>query len=913
LAYDAFISYSHAADGQLAPALQSGLQRLAKPWYRLRALRVFRDETGLSTNPGLWSSIVLALDDAEWFVLLASPESATSPWVDKEIAHWLGHKPPGRILPAVTAGEWVWDPDAGRLVGDAVPERLATAIVEEPRHLDLRWVQAETDLDLRDSRFRSAIADLAAPMHGVAKDELEGEDVRQHRRARRLARTAVLALVVLTAIAVLFGIFAIRADNRAVREGNRAVRERDLAVRQATIADSQRLAAQAQGLVGSRLDLALLLAVEARRIDDSVATRGALEAVLSQVSRVEGFVPLGVYTDGAVRPDGRLFALARPDGTMTLQSLPSGKVVGEFADGSTTVTGVGLSADGRAIAIGYQNGAVDVRDLTTGTVHAIPSVVHNQAWSLFEFSPDSRHLVGTDARGDLVEWDLTKPSPTATLLSRSASGVVAAVAWSSDNRTLAATDLTGLYVWDTATHQLFRQIPTHNSFCVQALAFLPDGRTVAAGTADGRIALFDVATGRQTGPPLGASGRCMNWFALSPNGATLAAANAAGTVTQWNTATRTERGQPLNVGAGTVLGVVTAQDQLVTGDGHTAAIWRLGTDSLALGRLVSRPVGTSAVFVFSHDGSVAYMGAQSANHWDLFDVHRERIRATHPQTGTTNWVAWSPDDKAIAVALEDGRVRVVDPATGANLATLVAHHGPALTTAFSPDGRSVAAGSADGTVLIWDVATHHLRGPPLAAGGPVYGLAFSPNGKTLAVADTSGTLTLYDLATQRPLHTYNANQSLIRIAFSPNGKTLAVAGENGALLIDAATGRPLGEPLTGHSATVDDVVFSNNGSTLATASLDGTVILYDVASRQPIGNPLDPGYGLAAAMSFPPDDNTLATSYGRGQIVFWNINPDSWQRRACETAGRNLTRDEWRQYLGTRPYQKTCSQWPAAP
>ena len=117
LAYDAFISYSHAADGRLAPALQSGLQRLAKPWYRVRALRVFRDETGLSTNPHLWGAIVAALDESEWFVLLASPDAAASPWVDKEIGHWLETKPVGRILPALTGGEWAWDPVAGRLVG----------------------------------------------------------------------------------------------------------------------------------------------------------------------------------------------------------------------------------------------------------------------------------------------------------------------------------------------------------------------------------------------------------------------------------------------------------------------------------------------------------------------------------------------------------------------------------------------------------------------------------------------------------------------------------------------------------------------------------------------------------------------------------------------------------------------------
>ena len=52
-AYDAFISYSHAADGRLAPAVQTGLQRLARPWYRRWALRVFRDDTGLSEIPRL--------------------------------------------------------------------------------------------------------------------------------------------------------------------------------------------------------------------------------------------------------------------------------------------------------------------------------------------------------------------------------------------------------------------------------------------------------------------------------------------------------------------------------------------------------------------------------------------------------------------------------------------------------------------------------------------------------------------------------------------------------------------------------------------------------------------------------------------------------------------------------------------
>ena len=59
MAFDAFISYSHAADGELAPALQRGLQQLAKPWSRRQALSIFRDDTGLSVNPALWSSVTV--------------------------------------------------------------------------------------------------------------------------------------------------------------------------------------------------------------------------------------------------------------------------------------------------------------------------------------------------------------------------------------------------------------------------------------------------------------------------------------------------------------------------------------------------------------------------------------------------------------------------------------------------------------------------------------------------------------------------------------------------------------------------------------------------------------------------------------------------------------------------------------
>src|SRR5215813_643611 len=76
--FHAFLSYSHVGDGTLAPAVQSGLQQFARPWNRLRAVRLFRDKTGMTANPGLWSTIVAALNSSRYFVLLASPGAANS-------------------------------------------------------------------------------------------------------------------------------------------------------------------------------------------------------------------------------------------------------------------------------------------------------------------------------------------------------------------------------------------------------------------------------------------------------------------------------------------------------------------------------------------------------------------------------------------------------------------------------------------------------------------------------------------------------------------------------------------------------------------------------------------------------------------------------------------------------------------
>jgi hypothetical protein len=202
VAYDAFVSYSHAHDKPLAAALQSAMQRLGKAWYRRRALRLFRDDTSLSATPELWRSIEQALGQSRFLILIASPEAAGSPWVDKEVAHWLYHNGAHTLLIALTDGELAWDGAAGDFRwSEAIPlpPTLKGRFAVEPFWIDVRAYRNVASP--RDAKFVDLAANFAATIHGVPKEDLLSQEVRQQRRALRLAWSAVGTLIVLLALA----------------------------------------------------------------------------------------------------------------------------------------------------------------------------------------------------------------------------------------------------------------------------------------------------------------------------------------------------------------------------------------------------------------------------------------------------------------------------------------------------------------------------------------------------------------------------------------------------------------------------------------------------------------------------------------------------------------------------------------
>ena len=914
IAYDAFISYSHAADGKLAPALQNALQRFAKPWYRLRALHLFRDQTSLSATPGLWPSIEAALKSSRYFLLLASPDAASSPWVQQEVGWWLEHKSPQTMLFALTEGEIVrqiGEPDFDWSLTTALPPILKGAFTEDPLWVDFRWAKGAEQLSTKNPEFQNALAALAAPLRNVPKETLIGEDVRQHRRTVLLARGAAAVLVVLLVTAVTAALFAFR--------------ERDRAEEQATIAHVRQLAAQSGSLAEDQLDLALLLGLEANRISDTPETRGAIATALGSSPHLTAYMR-GDPESGrslAFSPDGSLLTVAR-DGGIDVWNVDVGERVAPPLTGHYgAVLSVAFNpTDPNLVASAGDDGTIRFWDVSTPQSNDEPLSGHSDAVTSIAFSPDGRTLISGSDDGTVVVWDVAERRQAGQPLA--AGDAVTSLVIAADGKTFAVGGgLDTIVIWDMASRSQVRVLSTGEPVSAISLAFSPTESTLlASGGYDGAVRLWDVATGEQLGLPMLGHRSVVSGLAFSEDGSTLASGGFDGTVRLWDVHTRQAIDAPLT-GHGRVVGGVafrpgSASRVLASSseDGRMI-LWnvedrhRLGSPGPELGVMgVAFPVQDLA---FSPDETTLASTALGVNLWDV--GQREHIETFGASLGDDlpGHLAFNPrDQRVIAVGRMDGSVGFWDSSTGEPIASPPAVHSKAvLDIAFNQDGTLMASASEDGTVHLWDATTMEPQGQPITGyGDEMSTIAFSPSdADLLAFGGTGNTVVLWDIGAERqrgePLAGHEGRVQ--SVAFSPDGRLLVSASSDGTVrLWDPASGETLGQlPIT-QSSSVISVIFSPDGELVAAGDAGGSIHLWDVSSRQPLGAPLTGHASSVLTLAISPGGRTIASGGLDGQVMLWDVAFDSWRALSCNLADRNLSDEEWRHYLGSEPYRATC-------
>ena len=207
-------------------------------------------------------------------------------------------------------------------------------------------------MSLRDPRFRECVADLTAPIRGLPKDELIGEDIRQHRRTLRLAQGGVTLLALLTTLAVIAAFIAVGQRNTA-REQTR-------------LATARQVASAAVANIPQRLDLSMLFAVQAYRQQRTPQTEAALFQAVTASPHLVRFADNGTpVTVPAPFEDGTRMVIGGEDGTVRIWNLDGDRGPMVIADLDQRVTAVAVDEHGRQVAVGSSDGVVVVVDTTT--------------------------------------------------------------------------------------------------------------------------------------------------------------------------------------------------------------------------------------------------------------------------------------------------------------------------------------------------------------------------------------------------------------------------------------------------------------------------------------------------------------------------------------------------------------------
>ncbi|MEU6486900.1 WD40 repeat domain-containing protein [Streptomyces sp. NPDC046887] len=559
-------------------------------------------------------------------------------------------------------------------------------------------------------------------------------------------------------------------------------------------------------------------------------------------------------------------------------------------------------------------------------------------------SPDRATLATSDEEGQVWLWALPDGKPRGPL---KASGdddfdgeELAQVAFSPDGRTLATIRGTNglramdaahatVTLWDVRTGKPLRRLRTDHTSPLRALAFSPDGTTLAtaAGTGDWpgakddfTVRRWNLADGKATGRTMTGASSTATVLAFSPDGAHLACGAENGTSRTWLTGNGQEYGSPFGAHDGGVRALAWRPDStLLATSGATdveVRVWN--PDGADTGLLLDGHTGNVTTLDWSPDGNrlasgaPAEGGAGAVRLWNLDPVSRPGLPFTTAVGDRPGAVTWGPEDGALAAGGWDGVSLRADDENGA-----VSWRPPPLPrlpaaitgVAYSAAGTDLATAGADGSVRQWSLSPSRERWSWRGA-APLRALTHASAAPVLAAGSDRGEVLVWDDADRdgagEPRVLPGHRGRVTAVALTPDGGALLSAGRDGTVrLRERASGRQLWftrltdprRPGSTAAVAATALALDTSGRRLAVGGADGAVRVWTLGSGGTA-----PGSGAPAllygpqraitALAWQGTDGELAVADLGGMLAAW----DAGARRLTQILSTGSTVAGWRAY-----------------